>query len=194
MSVSPLDPIRAALGTLHFPPEVVLSHFRPRTLERGEYWVRSGDVARNLAFVAGGQLRHTRVTAEGKLLTRWATLPGQYAVLLPSFTQGTPAEDDVTATEITELHELDHRTWAELRQTYPQLQEFWAGQLEWLVGCFEARVWSLISGDAEARYRYMLERYPHFILGLPQRYLADMLGIAPRHLSRIRAKVARGEK
>ena len=191
--MTPLTPIQASLGPLNFPADRLLSRFRRRELERGEVWVRPGEVARHLAFVESGLLRHYRSTPDGeKDLTRWATLPGQFACLLPSFTQLVPTEDTVAAAEPTVLHELDHYAWAELRAEFPQLQAFWASQLEWLVGCFEARVWSLISGDAEARYRYMLDRYPDFVLGLPQHYLADMLGIAPRHLSRIRAKLAAG--
>ena len=86
-----------------------------------------------------------------------------------------------------------HRdAWQRLREAYPTLQSFWVQTLEYLLVCFEDRVWSLIAGDAESRYRYMVARYPDFLLNLPQHYLADMLGIAPRHLSRIRAKLAAG--
>ena len=190
--MTPLTPIEAAVGPLHLPAEEVLGRFRRRELRRGELWVQVGTVARNLAFVESGLLRHYRTDASGRTLTRWATLPGQFACLLPSFTQLLPTEDSVEAVEPSVIYELDHLAWRELRTRFPQLQTFWVGQLEWLVGCFEARVWSLISGDAESRYRYMLQRYPDFVLGLPQHYLADMLGIAPRHLSRIRARLTEG--
>ena len=186
---SPLQPITAAVGPLTFPTEMLLERFTRRTLDRGELWLRSGAVCRKLAFVEAGQLRHYREHGD-RTFNRWAALPGQYTTAFPSFSRGAPSEDAIEATEPTTLLELDRDVWAELRGHYPQLQEFWVNTLEYLLVCFEDRVWSLISGDAEARYRYMIARYPDSLLALPQHYVADMLGIAPRHLSRIRAKLA----
>ena len=191
-SMDALQQIAAVVGPLRFPHAALRERFRRRELPRGARWYTAGEVPRTLAYVERGLLWHYRVTEEGRRHTHWATLPGQFACLLPAFTRRQPSEDTVEAAEPTVLHELDRTAWADLRAEHPQLQQFWVAQLEWLVGCFDARVWSLIQGDAERRYRYMLERYPDFVLNLPQHYLADMLGISPRHLSRIRAKVAAG--
>ena len=183
-----LAPVEAATGPARFDAAACFGRFRKRTLARDEAWLRAGDVCRHLCFVEEGLLRHSRVDADGRRHTRWATLPGQYGTCFPSFTRAAPAEDDVVAVAPTTLWELDREAWAELRAAEPQLQRFWVATLEVLLTCFEDRVWSLISGDAEARYRYMMERYPEFLLRLPQHYVADLLGIAPRHLSRIRGK------
>ena len=185
-----LRPISALVGPLDFDEGQVVRRFRRRSLARGERWLREGEVCRRLAFVSSGGLRHCRAAGD-EVLTRWASLPGQYATCFPSFTRSTPSEDYIEATAPTELFELDRDDWADLRAEHSQLQAYWVAVLEQLLVCFEDRVWSLIAGDAEARYRYMIKRYPDFLLGLPQHYVADMLGIAPRHLSRIRARVAR---
>ncbi len=182
-----LAPIVAIVGPLHFDAEAAAAHFRRRELKRGETWLREGQVCRKLCFLESGLLRHTRATEDG-VMTRWATLPGQFALNLPSFTQQHPSDDAIEAAEACVIHELDREVWTALRAEYPQLQAFWVATLEWLVGCFEDRVWSLISGDAEQRYQYMMDRYPDFLLALPQHYVADMLGIAPRHLSRVRGR------
>ena len=184
-----LAPIEAASGPARFDPTEAFASFRRRELPRDEHWLRAGEVCRRLCFVESGLLRHSRVEPSGRRRTRWATLAGQYGTCFPSFTRGTPAEDDVAATEPTVAWELDRDRWAALRAEVPQLQAFWVATLEYLLVCFEDRVWSLISGDAEARYRYMLERYPEFLLSLPQHYVADLLGIGSRHLSRIRGNL-----
>ena len=163
-----------------------MAHFRRRRINRGDFWLREGEVCRHIAFLESGILRHTRSTPEGTK-TRWATLPGQYVVNMPSFTQQRPADDSIEASETCVVYEISREMWLKLREQEPQLQDFWIATLEYLVGCFEDRVWSLIAGDAEHRYRYMMERYPDFLLAVPQHFVADMLGIAPRHLSRIRA-------
>ncbi len=181
-----LRPITAVVGPLDFDAGPVVSRFRRRELRRGEPWLLEGEVCRRFCFVESGMLRHTRSTPEGTL-TRWASLAGQFAVNMPSFTRQAPSEEGIEAAESSVVYELDHAVWAELRAEYPQLQAFWVTTLEYLIGCFEDRVWSLISGGAESRYKYMMERYPDFLLQVPQHYVADMLGIGQRQLSRVRA-------
>lgn len=183
-----LLPIAAVVGPLSFDTAAVARHFRRRTLRRGEAWLREGDVCRRLLFLESGLLRHTRTEPDGQVRTRWATLAGQYGLDFPSLTRQAPSDTGIEAAEACVLHELDHQTWAGLRVAHPQLQAFWVASLEYTVTCFEDRVYSLIAGDAERRYAYMVERYPDFLLQLPQHFVADMLGIAPRHLRRITAR------
>lgn len=188
--MSPLQPIIALTGPLRTDLSEVAAAFRRRELRRGEDWLMAGNVNRSIAYVESGLLRYTQ-EHNGELMTRWATLPGQYALATISFLQQRPSDVNITAAEPTVIHEIDRQRWLDLRKKHPQLQEFWIAVLEYQMCCFEDRVWSLISGDGETRYRYMIERYPEFLLALPQHYVADMLGIAPRHLSRIRAKIAK---
>lgn len=184
-----LGPIEALAGPLRTDPTPILSAFTRRELGRGERWLAVGQVARKIAFLESGLLRHHQAY-EGRAVTRWATLPGQYAVSLPSFVRRQPSDVTIEAAAPSVVYEVDRDRWLSLRAEVPQLQTFWIAVLEYQMCCFEDRVWSLIAGDGEARYRYMIERYPDFLLALPQHYLADMLGLAPRHLSRIRNKLA----
>ncbi len=183
------QPIEALVGPLQFDVDVFRREFSRRELKRGDFWLREGKVCRKIAFVESGSLRHYRHHNDQQL-TRWAALPGQFTTAMTSLTQEEPSEDNIVATEATVVYELDRDAWRRLRAEHPQLQAFWVALLEHTLVCFEDRVWSLIAGDAEARYHYMIERYPGFLLSLPQHFVADMLGIAPRHLSRFRAKTA----
>lgn len=191
-----LHPLLAPIAALTGPPSpevaALASRFRRREVARGEAWLREGEVCRRLFFLESGLMRHIRTEPDGQVRTRWATLPGQYGLDFPSFSRQTPSDSGIEAAKASVIHELDYETWARLRVEHPQLQAFWGATLEYLVACFEDRVYSLISGDAERRYGYMMERYPDFLLQLPQHYVADMLGIAPRHLSRVRG--AKGRK
>ena len=184
-----LSPIVATVGPLEFDPASVVERFRRRELASGEQWLRPGQTCRRLAFIEVGKLRHYRQCGD-KDLTRWGSFAGQYITAMSSFIHDRPSEEGIEATEASVVWELNRDTWAELRALHPQLQAFWVTTLEHLLTCFDDRVWSLIAGDAEQRYGYMIERYPEFLLALPQHYVADMLGIAPRHLSRVRRKLA----
>lgn len=183
-------PITESVGPLKFETDPLTARFKRRELKRDERWLRVGETCRNLAFIETGCLRHYRLH-EDQQLTRWAAFAGQFSTSISSFTQQRPSEESIEATEPTVLWELDHLAWKEMRLAHPQLQAFWVQTLEYLLGCYDDRVWSLIAGGAEERYRYMIARYPDFLLHLPQHFVADMLGIAPRHLSRIRNKMAK---
>jgi len=182
-------PIVATVGPLDFETEGLACRFKRKELKRDEHWLLPGETCRKIAFVESGSLRQYR-EHDDQNLTRWAAFAGQFTTSMTSFTQGRPSDDGIVATEASVVWEIDKQAWLEMRTAHPQLQAFWVSTLEYLLGCYDDRVWSLISGGAEERYKYMMERYPEFLLHLPQYYMADMLGIAPRHLSRIRSKLA----
>ena len=186
-----LQPIIALTGPATFDGAALAARFRRRELARGEAFLREGEVCRSLFFLESGLMRHYRTEDDGQVKTRWATLPGQFGVDFASFSRQRPSDNGIEAAERSVLYTLEFGTWAGLRREHPQLQAFWVATLEYLVTCFEDRVYSLISGDAERRYGYMMERYPDFLLALPQHYVADMLGIAPRHLSRVKRTYGR---
>lgn len=48
----------------------------------------------------------------------------------------------------------------------------------------------LITTKGTERYLKFRERYPDFVQEVPQKYIANILGMEPRHLSRIRRKLA----
>jgi len=78
----------------------------------------------------------------------------------------------------------------QIKSEFSSMAEFWTLALEKEVMGYEYRVIQLISGNAEDRYLEFLKAYPRFVQEVPQKYLASMLGIKPRHLSRIRKKLA----
>ncbi|HMP99501.1 MAG TPA: Crp/Fnr family transcriptional regulator, partial [Cyclobacteriaceae bacterium] len=78
--------------------------------------------------------------------------------------------------------------WVNLYEKHPFLQRFWLKTIEYNYIGMEERVFHQIALSAEQRYQWMLENYPRFNKEVPAKYIASMLGITPRHLSRIRAK------
>lgn len=53
---------------------------------------------------------------------------------------------------------------------------------------------SLIRDTPEERYLQLLEKRPHIIQRVPQHYIAAYLGVSKVHLSRIKSKLAKGNK
>ncbi len=175
---------------LEFPAEAI-NRFHPRRLKRGEHWLRAGHVCTSFAYVASGLLR-AYVTSPESDQTRWAFVEGTFLTSIRSFGLQVAAEEYIVAETEVELLEISFADW-ELSQTnYPPLRTFWLRTVMDLCGCYERRLHSLLIGDAGERYQYFLKHYPEFVLKVPQKYVAEMLGIAPRHLSRIRKSLATG--
>ncbi|MEM6876997.1 MAG: Crp/Fnr family transcriptional regulator [Bacteroidota bacterium] len=159
--------------------------FERKTLGKGEHWLSPGQYCKHIGFLKQGILRAAIETDEG-LHTRWAYLPGQFFLSLQSFTRQVPSNEHIIAIEDCEIYTLNRDRWMELYEEHDIIRRFWTRTLETLAGCFEDRVHALLYKNAMARYQHMIDNYPEFILHVPQRYVAEMLGIAPRHLSRVR--------
>lgn len=191
----PSQTIQQILGSVMGPGANYLpgaeNYFTPRILKKGDLWLRPGQICHHIAFIRSGMLRAYVSTDSGDH-TRWAFLENQFFTSVSSFGLQRPSEESIEALEDTELFQLTFTDWGKLCENYPQLQKYWSATLLDLCGCYESRLHSLLINDAEGRYRYLLERYPEFILHVPQKYVAEMLGIAPRHLSRIRAGLQKG--
>ena len=69
----------------------------------------------------------------------------------------------------------------------PFVRDFWTRSIEYYLIGMEARVYSLIALNAKSRYEQLLKDYPLLVSEVPNKYLASILGIESRHLSRLRA-------
>lgn len=66
---------------------------------------------------------------------------------------------------------------------------FYVSILEHLIICIDESRFKLIALNAEQRYLSMLREEPHLLQQIPLQYLASILGVTPRHLSRIRSEI-----
>ncbi len=78
-------------------------------------------------------------------------------------------------------------SWNTLYANNSFTRQFWVKTMESNYVGMENSVFNLIALDTEQRYQWMLENYPRINHEVPDKYIASMLGITPRHLSRIRA-------
>jgi hypothetical protein len=155
-------------------------------LTAGKFFVKEGGVCQKIGFVLKGKCRYFYNTKEGEV-TRWISLSENFVTSLSSFISQKPTFENIVAMEATEIAILTYERWRSLYQGHEFFREFWARNMEANYIGMEERVFNLIAKSAEDRYRWMQENQPRFIREVPDKYLASMLGIHPRHLTRIRA-------
>jgi CRP-like cAMP-binding protein len=106
-----------------------------------------------------------------------------------SFIGQTPALENIRALTDGSIHLISRTGLKKLVDEIPQFKDFYIGLLEASICGIDASRHDLIVLTAEQRYEKMLTQEPHLLQQIPLQYLASILGVTPRHLSRIRNNI-----
>jgi CRP/FNR family transcriptional regulator, anaerobic regulatory protein len=154
-------------------------------LEKGDFYIEAGEISKNLGFILSGMCRFYYDTENGNI-TRWVGLENDFLVSLSSFISQNPSVENIQAIKQTRILVTTKQKFDELYNNHEFIRQLWVKQIEYNYIGMENRVFNLIAMNAEERYNWMLKNQPQFNLQVPDKYIASMLGIKPRHLSRIR--------
>jgi CRP-like cAMP-binding protein len=176
----------AKLGLPRPQAEIFGSQFSIEKLKAGKFFLKEGGVCQKIGVVVTGKCRYFYNTKEGEV-TRWISLSENFVTSLRSFIAQRPSVENIVAMEDTELAVITRASWLSLYKEYEFIREFWVRNIEENYIGMEERVFNLIAKSAEERYAWMQKNQPRFIREVPDKYLASMLGIHPRHLTRLRA-------
>lgn len=161
-----------------------------RTLKKNDYFVREGQICRQVGFVRSGIFRSFYHNSQGEEITYCFTFEGSFATAYASFiTQQQTVENICAVTDVElfvlpraaiEQFEKNSSNWLRLTKTIAE-QEFLK---------LEQRVFTLLRESAENRYAELMNKHPDYLTLIPLNQLASYLGITQRHLSRIRRAYA----
>ncbi|MCC5938681.1 MAG: Crp/Fnr family transcriptional regulator [Lunatimonas sp.] len=156
-------------------------------IEDGAYFLHKGHICKRIALITSGMCRYLYHT-EKEEVTRWISLKGDFMTSLGSFINQKPSFEAIQAIRPTEIYFIHLENWELLKSKHPFILHFWNRTIEQNYIGMEERLFVTIAKTAEERYHWLLENYPRFNQEVPDKYIASMLGITPRHLSRIRAQ------
>ena len=160
-----------------------------RTLDKGEEFVRAGEIPRKVAFVLSGLFRYYYIDKEGVDYTKSIILEGSMLASYSAMINASPSYFFIQALEPAHLLEVNWNQWNQLQKKDRFWDQFLIKMLEKGFVTKERRERELLLWDAETRYRSFLEHYPRLENRLTQRIVASYLGIHPESLSRIRKKL-----
>ena len=167
--------------------EKIASSFETQTIEKGDYFLRAGQVSEQLSFVQSGFLR-VFVELPNKEVTQWISSKGYFISELSSFIFGKPSKFNIQALSDSELHTIGKEDYDRIAERIPKWPVF---EKLFLVRCFsimEDRIFSHLSMSAEERYMFFFDANKELFNQVPLQYLASMLGMTPETFSRIRKK------
>ena len=154
-------------------------------LKNGDYFVKEGQIANSLGFVVKGACRYFYTTGKGDDITRWVALENEFTTSLSSFITGKPSVENIQAIKNTEILLVSKANWLKLYEENEFVRTIWTKRMEEEYIGMENRVALFITQNAEERFQWLLSFRPDFILHVPDKYLATILGITPRHISRL---------
>jgi CRP-like cAMP-binding protein len=166
----------------------IIEQFRPAQVKKGDLWVQEGKTSKHLGFIQTGYLQYY-IVVEGVEKTTYALGAGNFIASLVSFLKQTPSRENIRAVMDSELWLIDRQSLATLQKQIPAFQQFYVGLLEWQICCIDESRLDAIILNAQQRYEKMMEKEPEIIRHIPMQYLASILGVTPRHLSRIRNNI-----
>ncbi len=162
--------------------------FEPDTLEKGAYFIRKGEIAREIAFLESGFVRAYYINSEGKEYNKTffpaPTIIGSYASLISK------QKNEVAQQALT-----DCRIW---RASFQKIEELSKDSIEIerlrriIAESYflnnEKKELEMALLDADQRYEILQKEFPGIEQKIPQYHIAAYLGISATQLSRIRKK------
>lgn len=167
--------------------EIQACFFRKQAA-RGDFFLKQGNVCRELAWLESGAMQFFTLR-DGEEVTTYVATPGTFVSSVSSFIQQSPAVEYIRVIADCEYQVLSRTDFDRLRRELPAFQQVYVHLLEYQIGCMETSRREMLTQSPSDRYARLLAEEPHLLQSIPLQYLASLLGVTPRHLSRIRAQV-----
>jgi len=169
---------------------VLLKSAKVHSFTIGEFLITEGQLRKEVFWVRKGLVRGFRVNEKGEEITtmlRWEHQPvvSPHLVL---FNQ--PAQQYFQALEPTEVFRVDYEKLQTIIDGNSKLEASRKIILQNILKESLQRIDSFVLRSPEERYLDFIETNPELLNRVPIKYIANVLGITPVSLSRIRKRIA----
>jgi CRP-like cAMP-binding protein len=167
--------------------EAIELNFKPIKLKRKDFLLKEGVVCDFVAYLNSGVIRHYHIK-NGNEITCDITLSNNFITDFKSLTQDIPSNYNFQLLKDAELLIINKKDLFELYNVNKNIQSFGRIMAEQVALRTIDIAMSLSSDKPEERVEKLIKQRPDLFQEVPQRYLANLLGISPESLSRIRAR------
>lgn len=170
------------------------SVLEPTTLKRKTLFLKAGMVCRHSAFVLQGAVKSYTVDADGREHILSFATKDWWISDFYSLISRKPAILNIEAIADSDVLMLSRENQQLLFEKVPKFERFFRVLVENALVASQQRLIDNMSSSAEDRYLRFIKKYPSIPSCVPQHNIASYLGITPEFLSKIRARLAKGNK
>lgn len=173
--------------------DLIDTHFEVLDLRKKDFLLKHTGTCRFIAFIARGTIRHFHVK-DGVEKTCDISFENAWVTDFQSFTHNTPCIMNLQAMEDTTVFMITKEKLYNLYSRCPAYETFGRLMAEQVAQRATEIAMSLSSDKPEERFQNLLKSQPDLFQRVPQKYIANFLGIMPESLSRIRNRILLKEK
>ena len=162
-----------------------------KKLRKKQYLLQEGDVWKYNAFVTKGCLRTYSVDDKGLEHVIGFAIENWWTGDRESLTSAQPSKFNIDAIEDSEVVLINKANFDLICKEIPAFNNMVNEILQKSFIASQNRIHSAISFTAEEKYLNFVNKYPAFVMRIPQTMIASYLGITPETLSRIRNKTVK---
>jgi CRP/FNR family transcriptional regulator, anaerobic regulatory protein len=172
--------------------EVLLltANLKTKTVEKGEYLLKFGEICHNSFYVEKGLLRSFTIEESGKEYIIQFASENWFISDRSSTFFHEPSDMYIDAIEQSTVIYIDTDFIHKVCELSPSFREYNELALHNHIRHLQKRINLLLAAHAEQRYLDFIQLYPDITLRVPQWMIASYLGITPESLSRVRKELA----
>jgi len=165
-------------------------HVKVSNINQGEIFIQEGSQKKSIYFIKSGLIRSFYINEKGEEITNRLRYENQIVASHEIIVFNKSSEFNYQAIEKTELFELNFEMVQKIIENNPKLE---AGRRYFVTQTLAEALSALndfILLNPEQRYLKFVKENPTLINRVPNKYVANILGITPVSLSRIRKRIS----
>ena len=170
--------------------EDIFIYFKEQKLKKNEYFIKQGQICKDVGFIVKGILRVYYINDKGDDITSCFCTESRLTTSYKSMVAKEPSQLNIQALSNVELFVISYTDLKHLQTKSFAWQQFINFVLQNEYFNLEKYISVLNNETAIDKYQRLLKEQPQIIQNAPVQYIASYLGVTRRTLSRIRREIA----
>lgn len=165
--------------------EYIADHFEERHFKKHQFVVQEGMAVPNDFWVVEGCLKAFVIDSDGKEHILHFAMENWWISDYEAYFNQEPASLNIDCIEDCRLLTLTLESRRKICREFHKMDRFFSIKFNYGYIRLQQRIQSLLTQNAEEKYRDLIEKYPELTQRVPKKYLAAYLGLSRETLSRL---------
>ena len=184
---------KATVSVTDLELKLIDTYFEAKYLKKKDFLLQDGKICNFISFIADGTIRHFHIK-DGLEKTCDISFENFWVTDFKSFTHNTACIMNLQAMEDTTVFVIKKENLYKLYTECKKYETFGRLMAEQVAQRATEIAMSLSSDKPEERFQNLIKKQPDLFQRVPQKYIANFLGVSPESLSRIRNRVLKKSK